>query len=99
MSRPRVAIVGCGNIADFHVPALREAGADVTVVASRSGSLRLTAFADRHGIATRVEGVEALVDHRDEWDAVVVASAIEPTIGIVDVLAGTGAAMLVEKPV
>jgi glutamyl-tRNA reductase len=32
---PRALLVGCGNIAEFHVKALREAGFDVPTVASR----------------------------------------------------------------
>ncbi len=93
----RVAVVGCGAITErAHLPALRRAGADVTVFASRrlATAERLRAGWGA-GVATddwRTAGT------RDDVDAVLVAlpNALHATVAVEAARAGKH--VLVEKP-
>jgi predicted dehydrogenase len=95
----RVAIIGAGNIAGFHVPALRQAGFEVTAVAARRGSTRVHEFARHHGIPNPFSDSAELLDARDLWDALVIAVPVEDTLAILEAALALGAPVLVEKPV
>lgn len=103
MKRPgeelRLAMVGCGNIAEFHAPACRAAGFDLVAVCGRPGSARAATFAARHGIPRVCGDVDELLARRAEWDVVIVAVSVEPTLDVVRKFLDCRAPMLVEKPV
>ena len=93
----RFAVIGCGTAAvHIHLPALRAAGVDVTVFASRSPS-SAEAARDAWGDGTVVERWEDAVA-RDDVDAVVVATpnAQHRDVAIAALAAGKHA--LVDKP-
>src|SRR5438093_13784389 len=95
--RVRFAVVGCGNAARrIHLPALRRAGTDVTVFASRS---RASAEALRDAWAGGVvaERWEDAVE-RDDVDAVLITTpnALHHDVALAAAAAGKHA--LVDKP-
>ena len=96
---PRLAIVGCGDIAEFHAPACREAGLELTAVCSRAGSTRLASFADRHGIPLVFEDVEKLLAASDDWDALLIAVPVDVTLSVLVSALDSHKPILVEKPV
>ena len=57
----RVGMVGCGNIAANHVVGFRDAGAEVVGCADVDAAWA-TGFAARHGFASAVPDVAALLD-------------------------------------
>jgi predicted dehydrogenase len=94
---PRFAIVGCGRSAThIHLVALRAAGLEVTVFASRSRS-SAEAARDRWG-AGDVEDDWAVAVGRDDVDAVIVTTpnAFHPDVAIA--AAAAGKHVLVDKP-
>ena len=73
MNPIRFAVVGCGTAArHIHLPALREAGADVTVFASRTRA-SAESLCDAWAAGTVVDHWEEAVG-RDDVDAVLVAT-------------------------
>ncbi len=99
MSAPRLGIIGGGAIADFHAPALRQAGFALAAVASRPGSATVGAFAERHGVEYVFDGPRALLQARDAWDALLISVPIDDTLAVLHGALETGAPTLVEKPV
>ena len=99
MTAPRLALIGCGNIAEFHAPACREAGFELAAVCSRPGSARLHPFAERHEIPAVFDSVDSLLLARDEWDAILIAVAVEETLDVLKASLAYDAPILVEKPV
>lgn len=99
MTKPKLAIIGCGQIAEFHAPALREAGFALAGACSSPGSPRVRRFAQRHDIPLVFDDAEQLLAEHQRWDAVLVAASIGPTLGILATVMGLRIPTLVEKPV
>src|SRR5690606_2606189 len=78
---PRLALLGAGKIAQFHVPAARAAGWDVVAVATRPGSRTPGELAAAHDIPTVLDDLDALLDARDSWDGLLI------TVPVPDLLA------------
>lgn len=94
---PRVALVGAGAIAPFHVAALRAVGFQVEHVAGSNGSRRAEAFAAEHGIPQYWRKPTELVES-EEWDAIVLACATEALPELLRCAVKTKRPCLVEKP-
>lgn len=93
----RVAIVGCGAIARrSHIPGLIAAGADVTVVTSRSDASAQDAALLASGAAV-VSDWEAAIE-RDDVDAVSICTPNNLHEPIAVAAAAAGKHILVEKP-
>ena len=99
MTGPRIALIGCGNMAEFHASACRAAGFELAAVCSRPGSTRLRPFAERYGIPLVFDQVSDLLSAREEWDALLIAVSIDVTLETLERALETGAPILVEKPV
>lgn len=99
MSNPRLAMIGCGQIAEFHAPAFRAAGFDLAAVSSKPGSTRLKPFAEKHDIPLLFDEPSKLFEARSEWDAVLIVAPIEATIENLQLALHSAAPVLVEKPV
>jgi predicted dehydrogenase len=95
----RLALLGAGKIAEFHVPAARRAGFEVVAVAARPGSTTPAALAERHGIPRVFDGAEALLAARDEWDALLISVPVPDLLSVLERSLEAGAPVLVEKPV
>lgn len=93
----RFAVVGCGTAAThLHLPALRAAGAEVSVFASRTRA-SAEAARDRWGRGAVVDHWEDAVT-RDDVDAVVVATPNSAHREVAVVAATAGKHVLVDKP-
>ncbi|HEX5613874.1 MAG TPA: Gfo/Idh/MocA family oxidoreductase [Acidimicrobiia bacterium] len=94
----RFAVVGCGTAArHLHLPALRAAGVDVTVFASRSSASAERAR-DEWGTGQVVERWEDAVA-RDDVDAVVIATPNAQHAPVAIAAAVAGKHVLVDKPI
>lgn len=93
----RVAVIGCGAIARrAHIPGLVAAGAEVTVVASRSDASAQAAALLAPGSAV-VSSWEAAIE-RDDVDAVSICTPNQLHESIAVAAAEAGKHVLVEKP-
>lgn len=99
MSKKRIAIIGCGNIANFHIPALREAGLECVHCASSPNSKTIDKFAAHHKITKVWTDPKKLARAKDQWDGMVIAASVEPTLDLLKIVARSGKPVLVEKPV
>jgi predicted dehydrogenase len=99
MSKPRIGLIGCGAIAEFHVPALIEAGLEVSAVAGSPGSARAREFATRHNIARVFETADDLLGQKNEFDGILIAVPVSRTLEILRATIETGLPVLVEKPI
>jgi predicted dehydrogenase len=97
VARVRFAIVGCGNAAThIHLPALREAGADVSVFASRSRASAENARA-HWGHGAVVDDWRDAVN-RDDVDVVLIATPNFVHHEVAVAAANAGKHVLVDKP-
>ena len=93
----RFAVVGCGTAArHIHLPALREAGADVTVFASRTRA-SAESLCDAWAAGVVVDHWEEAVA-RDDVDAVLVATPNANHCEVAVAAATAGKHVLVDKP-
>ena len=99
ISSKRLAIIGGGNIASFHVPALRAAGMNIVHCASSLNSKTIHQFAKNHNIEQIWSDPKKLAAAHHVWDGMVITSAVEPTLDLLEIAASTGKPVLVEKPV
>jgi predicted dehydrogenase len=95
----RLALVGCGNIADFHIPAMQEAGFDCVSVAGSVNSLRAKEFAKRHTISKVYADPVELLRDSSGWDALLLASPVSTMLDYIKLAAPMGKPILAEKPV
>ena len=97
MNKVRFAVVGCGTAArQIHLPALREAGADVTVFASRTRA-SAESLCDAWAAGTVVDRWQDAVE-RDDVDAVLVATPNANHCEVAVAAATAGKHVLVDKP-
>jgi hypothetical protein len=97
VTAPRVALVGAGAIAPFHVAALRAVGFQVDHVAGSSASRRAEAFATDQEIPHYWSDPTELVES-EHWDALVLACATEALPDLLRRAVRTQRPCLVEKP-
>jgi predicted dehydrogenase len=95
----KLAFIGSGNIADFHVPALRAAGLEISHCASSPNSKTIAEFAARHEIDRVWQDPKELIYAHNQWDGIVITAAIEPTLDLLTLAMRSGKPILVEKPV
>jgi predicted dehydrogenase len=94
----KVALIGCGNIAEFHVPALKAVGFTVHSVAGSDNSTRVKSFSQRHDIPNIYNTASELINSND-WDALLIASPIETVPKYILQAVKSNKPILVEKPV
>ncbi len=92
----RVAILGAGHISDYHIAGLRDAGADVVAVWSRTEA-RAREKARQHGIARHTADRAGLLASK-EVDAVVIATPDFTHEALAVEAAAAGKAILLQKP-
>jgi predicted dehydrogenase len=95
----RLGLIGAGAIAEFHAPALKEAGFELSAVCTRPGSVRAREFAQRHGVPRVLGDAPAMLAAREEWDALVVTVPADCCLEVLLEVVPSGAPVLVEKPV
>ena len=95
----RVGLIGVGTISEWHARALRAAGLEITAVSTRSSSQRLHDFATRHGIAHVFDDWRAMLEKRNHWNALLIATHPDGTPDILSAALDLNVPILVEKPV
>lgn len=95
----KLAFIGSGNIANFHVPALRAAGLEIVHCASSPNSKTVAEFAARHEIDRIWQNPIELINAHNQWDGIVITAAVEPTLDLLTLAMASGKPILVEKPV
>ena len=95
----RIAIIGCGNIANFHIEALKSINLHVAHCASRYKSITIKAFAKKYNIPNIWEDPIALAKSSKEWDGIILCSSTKSVPKLLDVLINQKKPILVEKPV
>jgi hypothetical protein len=75
MNKKKIALLGCGNIANFHIPALVEAGFEIVGVSGRKNSKTVEVFANKYGIDKYYNDPIDLIKS-DRWDCLVIATPV-----------------------
>ena len=99
MNKKRLAIIGAGNISDFHVPAMKKAGFKIVCCCASLKSKRALNFAKKHKIPKVYDSYKDLITNENEWDALLIAISVEPTAKILSEFLKFKRPILVEKPV
>ena len=94
-----LAIIGCGNIANFHVKAFRSLGLKINHCASSLNSKKVSNFAQKYNIQHVWKDPIELAKSSRSWDAIILTSTTESTPKILDILINHKKPILVEKPV
>ena len=94
-----LAMIGCGNIANFHVRAFNRLGLKISHCASRLNSNKVYKFAKKYNISNVWEDPIKLARSSNKWDAVILCSTTKSLSKILDVLINQKKPILVEKPV
>ena len=93
---PRVALVGAGSIADYHLAGLHAAGAPAVAVASRTLAAA-QGVAGAHGVPEALDDWRRLLDRRNV-DAVIVATPDATHRELACAFLSAGKAVLLQKP-
>jgi len=94
-----LSVIGCGNIAQFHIPAMKDAGFNVVAVAGSLNSKSVHIFAEKHNIKKVYNNPLDLISNISEWDALLILSPVSTIIQYLERAAPYGKPILTEKPV
>lgn len=94
-----IAVVGCGNIANFHIPAMRDAGFKISAIAGSLNSKNVIPFAKKYNISKTYADPLELIQSSSEWDALLILSPTETVVDYLKLAAPMGKPILTEKPV
>ena len=97
--KKKIAIIGCGNIASFHVPAIRAAGMEIEHCASSPNSKTIKHFATQNNINQIWSDPKKLANSYNQWDGIVIATSITATMDLLNIAIKSNKPILVEKPV
>ena len=97
----KLAIIGCGNIARFHIPAMQSSGFIIAAISGRPNSIDyLEGFASELKLnKTKIYNDPNDLICSDEWDAILLSCPTDVILDYLDLLAKRGKPILVEKPV
>lgn len=95
----RIAMIGCGNIAKFHVEAFNKLGVKILHCASRLNSKTIHDFAKFHQIKNIWNNPIKLAKASKLWDGIILCSKTESVPKLLDILIKQKKPILVEKPV
>lgn len=99
MGKLRIGMIGCGDNAEDHAWAMREAGLELAAVCGTMGSSRAGNFAKRHEIPLVFNGAEELLNAPKEWDALAIIVPGNTALEILEQALPLGAPIFVEKPI
>tara|TARA_Y100001980_G_C14545112_1_gene324519 strand:+ start:1518 stop:2501 length:984 start_codon:yes stop_codon:yes gene_type:complete len=94
-----LAIIGCGNIAKYHLKAFNYLGLKIEHCASRLNSTNVNKFAKKYNIPNIWKDPIKLARSSNNWDAIILCSSTKSLSKILDVLIMQKKPILVEKPV
>jgi predicted dehydrogenase len=99
MKAPKLAIIGTGNIANFHCHAFKKAGFEISHAAGSPNSKNITAFGKYHNIKKIYANPYDVLKHHSEWDVILLAPPIEKNFDYLDQVIQISKPTLIEKPV
>jgi predicted dehydrogenase len=95
----KLAVIGCGNIARFHIPAMRDAGFHISAISGSLNSKNVDVFAKEYGIDKAYNNPKELIKNSSEWNALLLLSPVSTIVGYLELAAPFGKPILTEKPV
>lgn len=99
MIKPKLAIIGTGNISKFHCEAFRKAGFDLSHAAGSKDSKRSIEFGKFHSIENISSDPYKILDDYKRWDVLLLAIPTEKNIDYLDEIIRINKPALIEKPV
>jgi predicted dehydrogenase len=99
MKNIRLAVIGCGNIANFHIPVMRDVGFEISAIAGSLNSKNVDDFAKKHDISKVYTNPIELIENVSEWDALLLLSPVSTIVDYLELAAPFDKPILVEKPV
>ena len=99
MKNINLSIIGCGNIAEFHVRAMRDAGFNIVAIAGSLNSKNVSSFAKKHNISKVYQNPTDLIENVSEWDALLLLSPVATIVDYLQLAVSCGKPILTEKPV
>ncbi len=99
MSKYRLAMLGTGDIANFHFDAFKLAGFNINMCASKNESKRAVEFAEKRLIKNCYSNPFDLIDDHENWDMILLAIKTDYNYEYLDKIISLNKLCLVEKPV
>ena len=99
MKKYRLAMLGTGNIASFHLEAFKKAGFDISHCASKKNSERAKLFAKTNSIEYFYNNPFDLIENHKNWDMILLAINTEDNFQYLNKIIDLDKVCLVEKPV
>ena len=96
-----LAILGCGNIARFHVPAMKSSGFNISAISGRPGTQEyLNKFAKEFSLDNTVIFINPIdLLKSNDWDALLISCPTDLMLGYLQLALKKNKPILVEKPV
>ncbi len=99
MKKPKLAIIGAGNISHFHVEAFKAVGFEITHSSAKKNSRRAKSFANNYKIKNFVNDPKELLKQYKDWDAILLAIDTDYNHIYLDDIIKINKPALIEKPV
>lgn len=99
MIRPRLALIGTGNIAHFHCEAFAKAGFEISHAAGSLNSKTVEEFGQKHSIKNIFSNPHDILKNYQEWDAVLLSTPIDKNSDYLERILELDKPTLIEKPV
>ena len=98
--KKRIALIGCGNIANFHAEAFIKAGFKILFVTSKSNSKRIKKFAKKFKIKNIIRNPNHFLEAtKNKVDAYLILTPVEKTLGYLKKITDIKMPVFVEKPI
>tara|TARA_B100001540_G_C15759468_1_gene620949 strand:+ start:446 stop:1402 length:957 start_codon:yes stop_codon:yes gene_type:complete len=95
----KLGIIGCGNIASFHLPVMRKAGFKINALSGRPGGFETVKnFGKENNVNSCYENSFELIKSNC-WDALLITCPVKNTIEYIEAAAKFNKPILSEKPV
>ena len=95
----KLAVIGCGNIAEFHINAMREVGFSIVSIAANLNSSNVEAFSKKNNIQKVYKNPLDLLNDSSEWDALLLLTPASVMVEYLKLVAPLMKPILAEKPV
>jgi predicted dehydrogenase len=94
-----LSVIGCGRIAEFHIPAMKDAGFNIVSIAGSLNSKNVHDFSIKHKIPKFYLNPSDLIENSSEWEALLILSPVSTMVSYLEEAIIHGKPILVEKPV
>ena len=94
-----LALIGAGEIANFHMPSMQAVGFNISSVASSKNSKTINNFAKKYKIPKIYSDPSDLIKNSSDWDALLITSPTTFNINYLKKSAVLKKPILIEKPV